>query len=143
MKYWIILLLSLSCFEACKTQRSSPQLTLPNLAGSTIIEARVLKILDERSAAYPCSEVSCIALVKIEKVKKRAGNFTRPIDRDQEGEMRFEFTLSKTTKTLFPNLEKQFPGLKEGERFRANIKEEQLLGISKTRWVAYDYILLN
>ena len=31
----------------------------------------------------------------------------------------------------------------ESDRFEANIKEELLLGSGKTRWVAYEYILLN
>ena len=116
---------------------------LPPSNGTSVVVAKIIEVYDERLEIHPCSEVACVALVKLEKVKKRSSGFTSILDENQEGDMRFAFTLAETTKALFPNLDKRFPGLEEGDRFEANIKEELLLGSGKTRWVAYEYILLN
>ena len=133
----------LICINACQSSKHSVNAELPVSAGYSTVTAEIISISEERLNNYPCSEVACVAKVKITKINRRSGSFTRPLAAGQESEMRFTFTLSKTTNKLFPNLEKQFPGLKKGDRFKVNIAEELLLESNTTRWIAYDYILLN
>ena len=45
----------------------------------------------------------------------------------QQLKIRFVFTLEKTTPKLFPNLNREFPGLKKGNKFTPNIREEMLI----------------
>jgi len=140
-------LIVISCFLwSCKSQDASSsnktELGLPSSNGSTVLIAKVLEIYDEKTSTYPCSEVACMAKVRIEKVVISSANTLEPFSSGQEGKMRFEFSLSKTTKKLFPNLDKRLPGLNAGDRFKVNAIQEVVFGSGDVQWVALEYILL-
>ncbi len=140
----LLLICMMFLLFACHTAKTtSTSKALSTIAGTAKVIAKVTKVYDDRSDVFPCSEVACMAYLKIEKVESKGGNFMKPLTAGQEGRTRFTFSLSETTEELFPNLDKRLPGLKKGDRIQVNVGEEQLLGSNETQWVAYDYILLN
>jgi hypothetical protein len=65
----------------------------------------------------PCSKAPCIALVKISSAVYGAA--FPSFSKDDEIRIKFLYTLEKTTKELFPNMEEIYPGLKVGLEFIA------------------------
>ena len=143
-KQLILLFLAFFSIVACKTSQTNTAIkSLPSSNGRSVIIAEIIEVSDERSFSFPCSEVPCIATVRIEKVERSSAKLMQPFVANQEGNMRFVFSLNETTEKLFPNLDKRLAGLKAGDRFRANVTQEQLVGSNTTQWVAYEYILLH
>ena len=78
-----------------------------------------------------CSTYPCTAFVKIEKVVERGLNFNTPVVKSDVIKIRFEFTLEKTSKELFPELNNQLPGLKVGDTFIADVEEIKNIQLNK------------
>ncbi len=74
-------------------------------------------VSDSSNLNDPCSKAPCIALVKVSSAVYGAA--FPSFSKDAEIRMKFLFTLEKTTKELFPNMEETYPGLKIGQEFTA------------------------
>ena len=64
-----------------------------------------------------CSKTPCIAIVKVSSAVYGAA--FPSFSKDDEIRIKFLFTLEKTTKELFPNMDETYPGLKVGQEFTA------------------------
>lgn len=139
-----VLLLVLGCKPQQSTSAEPAEsIGLASMNGSGVIVGKIIKIEDQKLDHFPCSELTCLATVKIESVEKVGSKMLQPFSKGQEGTMRFAFSLQKTTDEFYPNLKKHFPGLSVGDRFKANVNQEVLFGSSEIQWIAYEYILLN
>ena len=109
------------------------------------IKGTIITIVDEKdnyNINSPCSKVPCWALVKVNEVLSTGSRFATNITPGDEIKMFFIFTLSKTTEELFPNLDKRYPGLKNKDKFKANVACRFQPGEDDCKWVVYDYILI-
>ena len=140
---YLFLVSILACKSSKESADAGTNVSAAVANGKTVVIAQVLEILDDKLASYPCSELPCYAIVKIEEVLKSSANFQYPYAAGQEGKMRFVFSLSETTEKHYPNLDRRFPGLKVGDRFRASVSQEQLMESNSPQWGAYEYILLH
>ncbi len=62
---------------------------------------------DNGNLSGPCSKAPCIALVKVSSA--RYGAAFPQLVMGKEVRIKFLFTLEKTTKELFPNMEEEYP----------------------------------
>ena len=87
--------------------------------GHAQITGRIIEVepvSSNKSSSGPCSKAPCTAKVEIEYIKYGTGF---PVLSNNVIKIRFAFTLSKTTKELFPNMNESYPGLKAGDEFDA------------------------
>ena len=126
----IISFLSFNCHKEVTKDEKTPKLekrdTVP--PGHAQITGRIIEIepvSSNGSSSGPCSKVPCTAKVKIESIKYGAGF---PVLGSKEVKIRFAFTLSPTTKDLFPNMDETYPGLNVGDKFKAVAGFESVVG---------------
>lgn len=144
MKICYSLLLVMFSFACGSTKEDArplaklPQQIAPNHC--RIIGA-VVSIDETRStdAESPCAKAPCKAKVKINKILGYGSGFTTPLTEGSEVEMTFSFTLSPTTKDLFPNLKVQYKGLKQGDVFQADVRSEPKLGDASSPLIVMSY----
>ena len=89
----------------------------------------------------PCSKYPCVAKVKVESVFYGAGFPVVAVGK--EIEIKFKFTLNKTTKEMFPNMEDSYPGLTTGDEFEALVGHEEIPNNDKPVFVVYGYSIIN
>jgi len=144
----LIPLFLLSCYSTKNntTGYSNVQNTLAPCSGDgCTIKGTVVRIYSERDTtdlSSPCAKAPCKAEISIDEVLSRGSRFTGNIAAGNNVEMSFLYTLSATTKELFPNLERRYPGLKTGSRFKANVQCRIQPGSDDPRYIVYEYILL-
>lgn len=89
------------------------------------VTGTVIKVYEEMLTMQgdsPCSKVPCMARVKVDKVHSLGMGFSNPVSANAEYDVFFNFTTSKTTDELFPNLNISLPGVKAGDKFTADWK---------------------
>ncbi|MCF6271353.1 MAG: hypothetical protein L3J41_16705 [Melioribacteraceae bacterium] len=130
-------------FVSCITTKE-PQTTLPNkiAPNNSRISGTIVSVgmIDETSG--PCAEHPCLAEVKINNVIGTGFGFKTPLIKGNIIKIKFEFTLSETSKELFPNLNKSFPRLKVGDKFIGDVERVELIKLSKNN-TNYEYIIFN
>ena len=93
----------------------------------------------------PCSKAPCIAWIKVKNIiGYGAGSAT--VKNNDILKTKFAFTLSPTTKELFPTLKEQLPGLAVGSLFVADIQllPNILSGAKKEKiYLVYSYKKTN
>jgi len=97
--------------------------------------------LNTSALQSPCAKVPCNATVKIDSVLGYGSNFP-PLSIGHLIDVHFNFTLSPTTKDLFPNMQDYFPGLQVGSRFEGDIYtqlEKGNINNSKQTFGIYGY----
>ncbi len=123
-----LILLSLSIIISCSSKNSSNELekqtTEETPKGYTTISGVVVSIDSTKLSNdqnSPCSKVPCWASIKVTNVlgQGQGGPLIAPGD---TLDVRFAFTLSKTTEDLIPHLDKRLPGLTLNDNFEANLK---------------------
>ncbi len=141
----VVSCLSFNCHKEVTKDERVPKMekqdTIP--PGHAQITGRIIEIdpiSDNGSSSGPCSKAPCTAKVKIESIKYGAGF---PVLSSQEVKIRFAFTLSPTTKDLFPNMEESYPGLKVGDDFSALAASEESMNSSEPQLVVYGYSIVN
>lgn len=95
--------------------------------GSCRISGTIIGIdstLDLSDPAQPCAKVPCNADVRIDSVLGYGSAFGTPVVQGKEYKMHFVFTLSPTSKELFPLMNTAYPGLHTGSSFIADIKRQ-------------------
>lgn len=86
------------------------------------------------SATGPCSKVPCVATVKVDSVLGY-GSATTPLVVGKNITLNFMFTLSPTTKELFPNMDERLPGLEVGDSFTGSIQSR-----GDNSFLMYNYV---
>jgi hypothetical protein len=85
----------------------------------------------------PCSKTPCVAIVKVSSAVYGAA--FPSFSKDDEIRIKFLFTLEKTTKELFPNMEETFPGLKVGQEFTALVSHIENIDESAPKFQIHGY----
>ena len=82
------------------------------------IEGKIISIEPVNSDYKgPCGKYPCVASVKLESIEYGAAFPVLTVGK--EFKMKFNYTLVKTTKKMFPELEESYPGLEVGDKFTA------------------------
>ncbi len=110
-------ILLLNCSSPKENKTLSKSDISPGTAKIVGTITEIEPVSDTENLSGPCSKIPCIALVKVSSAVYGA-SFPQ-IAMGKEVRMKFLFTLEKTTKELFPNMEEEYPGLKVGDEFTA------------------------
>jgi hypothetical protein len=116
-----IFLSSVGCHKEISKDINNKELAEPNRIppGHAELTGQILEILPidkSQNEKDPCSNAPCKAKVKIENITYGPGF---PTLTDNSIILKFNLTLSPTTKEMFPNLDESYPGLKVGDKFTA------------------------
>ncbi len=79
--------------------------------------------LEKGTSKSPCSKVPCNAVVRIDSIIGYGSN-SSTLSVNKLIDVHFNFTLSPTSKDLFPNMQEYYPGLQTGTRFEGDIYNE-------------------
>jgi len=94
-------------------------------------------VTDMSTLNDPCSKAPCIALVKVTSAVYGAA--FPSFSKDGEIRIKFLFTLEKTTKELFPDMEETYPGLKVGQEFTALVAHIENIDETAPKFQIYSY----
>ncbi|NNJ53442.1 MAG: hypothetical protein HKP17_09740 [Ignavibacteriaceae bacterium] len=94
-------------------------------------------VTDTGNLSGPCSKAPCIALVKV--TSAIYGSAFPQFTFGKEVRIKFLFTLKKTTKELFPNMEEEYPGLKVGDEFTATVAHVENIDETAPKFQIYGY----
>ena len=108
----------------------------PNHSRIIGVVANIYDIAETSDLSKPCSQVPCQATIRIESVLGYGSAFGRPLAKGSEITGFFPFTLMPTH-TLFPTLEKDYPGLSVGSRFLADVESRLAFQPGKGENVLY------
>ena len=114
----IVIITLISCSVETPKSEISPA------KGATLIIGQIVSIDTNKFSTdqnSPCSKLPCWAKVKIDSVLN-VGQGGPMLNKGDTVNTQFVFTLSETTKELFPNLKVRMPGLKINSSFKANIR---------------------
>jgi hypothetical protein len=101
------------------------------------VVSKIEPVSDDASLTGPCSKAPCIALVKVTSAVYGASFPQLVMEKDIR--VKFNFTLEKTTKELFPNMKEEYPGLKEGQEFTALVAHVETIDESAPQFQIYAY----
>lgn len=134
-----ILFISLFLFATCNSVHDIKS-TLPNKVNpnSCRINGTVTRIDSIKEINSPCSMHPCVAIIEVNNVVETGLSFNSPIVKSDTIKVKFEFTLSKTSKELFPNLNYTLPGLKVGDSFIGDVEKVELIKIDN-KTVNFEY----
>lgn len=96
--------------------------------------------LDKGSRKDPCSMKPCNAEVRVDSIIGYGSSFP-PLLTGRVIRIHFYFTLSATTKELFPNLREFYPGLQVGSSFLGDVEVLHQMNESDStmRYAIYGY----
>jgi len=111
----------------------------PNFAR---INGTVISIDNFLESTGPCSVNPCRATIVINNVVGAGFGFNSTLIKNDTIKIKFEYTLSESSKELFPSLENTFSGLNVGDSFIGDIEriESILLGNNTDK---YKYRIFN
>ena len=117
------------------TSTKTPQTPLPNdvAPNSCRINGTVVNIENITETSGPCALSPCVAKIKINNVIKTGSSFRTPLIKGDTIKIKFEFTLSETSKELFPTLEKSYPGLQVRDKFIGDIERIELIQLNNSK----------
>ena len=130
-----ILLLNCSSPKENNTLKESD--VSPGTAKIVGIITEIEPVSDTGNLNGPCSEVPCIALVKVTSAVN--GSAFPQLVMGKEVRIKFLFTLEKTTKELFPNMEEEYPGLEVGDEFTAVVSLSKKLDETAPKFQVHGY----
>lgn len=131
------LLISLSC-NSIKESNLNQNID-PNFAR---INGTVISIEAVSETTGPCSVYPCNAKVVINNVVGAGFGFASTFAKKDTIQLKFEFTLSKTSKELFPTLEKTFAGLNIGDSFVGDVERIEVIQLGNNS-DKYKYRIFN
>ncbi|MCF8239795.1 MAG: hypothetical protein K9J16_00305 [Melioribacteraceae bacterium] len=112
--------------------------------GTIRVKATVKKIYTDRLSKNensPCSKVPCNARIIVEKILGRGHSFNEVIHVGDSVDVNFAFTTVKTTKELFPNINKEYPGVSVGDKIITNLSGGTLFLKDEAVYSITDYEL--
>ncbi len=83
--------------------------------------------------SQPCAKVPCNAEVRIDSILGYGSAFGNPVVQGAQHVMHFVFTLSPTSKKLFPSMKEEYPGMTIGSSFIADIERQQSKSLRDVR----------
>ena len=133
------------CHKELTKDDNVPKLEKPDTIppGHAQITGSIIEIepfQSNASSADPCSKAPCIAKVKINSITYGAGF---PVLSNKEVRIKFAFTLSATTKDLFPNMKETYPGLKVGDDFSAQAALQESMNSSEPQLIVNGYSIIK
>ena len=139
---FIILIITVSIlFMSCSTTKENKTLIESNIppghAKIVGVITEIEPVSDSSNLNDPCSKVPCIALVKVSSAVYGAA--FPSFSQDDEIRIKFLFTLEKTTKELFPNMEETYPGLKVGQEFTALVAHIENIDTTASKFQIHGY----
>jgi len=137
--------LSFNCHKEVTKDENAPKIEKPDTIppGHAQITGSIIEIepiSNNGNSSGPCSKAPCVAKVKIESIQYGAGF---PALSSKEVKIRFAFTLSPTTKDLFPNMDESYPGLRVGDDFSALAASGESMNSSGEQFTVYGYSIIN
>jgi hypothetical protein len=84
-----------------------------------------------------CAKYPCRARVKINRILGCGSSVSVSLNEQDTVTINFAYTLHNT-KTLFPSIKKQYPGLKTGQKFTGDAIQHQQAGTDGA-FTVYDY----
>ncbi|MGA7839215.1 MAG: hypothetical protein WB996_14695 [Ignavibacteriaceae bacterium] len=135
-------LISFNCQKDVTKDNEKPELQKPDTIppGQASISGEIVEIEPVSKMAgdnSPCSKAPCMAKVKIDGVTYGAG--FPVLNKKDNITIKFNFTLSPTTKDLFPNMDESYPGLKVGDKFTALAGFVNAIGKDEPEFYVYGY----
>jgi hypothetical protein len=130
-------ILLLSCSSPKENKTLSKSDIPPGHAQIVGVVSEIEPVSDYGNLTGPCSKAPCIALVKVSSAVYGA-SFPQ-LKMEKEIKVKFNFTLEKTTKDLFPNMKEEYPGLKEGQEFTALVSHIETIDESAPQFQIYAY----
>jgi len=131
---------ALIIFTNCSTQKENKPLTEskipPGHAKIVGVITEIEPVSDSSNLNDPCSKAPCIALVNVSSAVYGAAF---PSISKDDIRIKFLFTLEKTTKELFPNMEETYPGLKVGQEFTALVAHIENIDKTAPKFQIYSY----
>ena len=136
---FIVSILLMSCSTPKENKTLIESKIPPGHAKVVGIITEIEPVSDSSNLNDPCSKAHCIALVKVTSAVYGAAfpSFTK----DEEIRIKFLFTLEKTTKELFPNMEETYPGLKAGQEFTALVAHIENIDETVPKFQIHSYEL--
>ena len=111
----------------------------PGQAKIVGIISEIELVPDNSAPGDPCSNVPCVALVKVTSATYGAG-FPQ-LAMGKTIRVKFLYTLGKTSKELFPNLKEEYPGLKAGQEFTAMVSYVESIGENTPKYQVHGYTI--
>ncbi|MDA3859881.1 MAG: hypothetical protein PF445_01515 [Melioribacteraceae bacterium] len=141
--FYTFILFSLFLFSSCS---STPEIetTLPSKIATNIcrISGTIVNIDEAKKSSGPCSIHPCVASVEINNVIETGFGFSTPLIKGNKIKVTFAYTLSETSKELFPTLNYTLPGLKIGDSFIGDIEQIQAIQLDKNS-AKFEYRIFN
>lgn len=125
----------------CSSPKENKSLSSSDIAPGTAKIVGTISEIEPVSASLdssdPCSKAPCVALVNVSSAVYGSG-FPQ-LEMGKNIKVKFNFTLEKTTKELFPNMEEEYPGLKVGQEFTAVVSYIETIDESTPKFQIYAY----
>lgn len=142
LSFFSLILVSFNCHKDVTKDTTDKKLAEPSkippgyaeIRGEIVEIEPVSKMAGDNS---PCSKVPCMAKVKISDVDYGAG--FPLLNKSKDVMIKFNFTLAPTSKDLFPNMDKTYPGLKVGDKFSALTGFASVIGKDEPEFFIYGY----
>ncbi len=137
---FLLLLLFIACSSTPKMESTLPDKISPN---SCRVNGTIISIDETKSSSGPCSMHPCVAMVKINNVIGTGFGFKTPLIKNDTIKIKFEFTLSETSKELFPTLNYVLPGLEVSNDFVADVERIELIQMNNINKEKFYYRVYN
>lgn len=129
---------------SCSSNKSIPSKLSNKISPNMCrINGTIISIEEITETFGPCSIKPCVAKVKIKDILGTGSGFTTPLIKGNSIKLKFAFTLSKTTKELFPTLTDPFPGLTIGDSFTGDIEKIEVIQLAnnstENEYITYIY----
>ncbi|HIN40569.1 MAG TPA: hypothetical protein EYM84_09885 [Flavobacteriales bacterium] len=114
----------------------------PSEVSGCKVKAKIISIdtlKSRNNPDSPCSKNPCIANIKIEEIIKMGALCGPMLYQGAELKVYFAFTLSETTKELFPDLIAHYPGLKKNDTFVTSIETRSEKNEHPYQAIVYTY----
>lgn len=136
---FLSIFLNVSCNSVDNIKSTLPSKINPN---SARIYGTIINIEDISESTGPCSKYPCVAIIIVNNVLETGFSSNSSLTKNDTLKVKFEFTLSKTSKELLPELNYDLPGLKVGDSFICDIEKIDLIK-SDTRTLNLEYRIYN
>lgn len=133
----IVSILLLNCSTPKENKTLIESKIPPGHAKIVGVITEIEPVSDSSKLNDPCSKAPCIALVKISSAVYGAA--FPSFSMDDEIRIKFLFTLEKTTKELFPDMEETYPGLKVGQEFTALVAHMEYIDETAPKFQVHGY----
>lgn len=148
MLIWIIIIIGCNLNKDTILPKKAKQLnktdaqSSPSEVSGCKVRAKIISVdtlISRNNPGSPCSKNQCIANIKIEEIIKMGALCGPILYKGAELKVYFAFTLSETTKELFPDLIAHYPGLKKNDTFVTNLATRSDKNESPYQAIIYAY----